>query len=160
MKYAIGICIWLSAAWAQGPVMSAVTPSYEAVKANFVEAALAMPEEDYSFKLTPAQRAFGEWVDHTAGMNLRMCAAMKGQAAPAPVAGDKSKAALVKALKESFDYCDATYNGMTDEAALQGKTLSLIVQQIANLNGHYGNMVGYLRTKGIVPPSTARAAKK
>jgi hypothetical protein len=31
---------------------------------------------------------------------------------------------------------------------------------VASLNEHYGNMVGYLRSKGIVPPSSARNAQK
>jgi hypothetical protein len=153
---------------AQGPVMQAVTPLYETAKLNFVEAAAAMPEGDYSFKLSPAQRAYGDWVDHTAGMNFRLCSLMKGEGAPASAAGDKSKAALEKALQDSFSYCDATLKAMTDENATKEITagsrkttpLALMISQIAGLNEHYGNMVGYLRAKGITPPSTARAQKK
>jgi hypothetical protein len=28
---------------------------------------------------------------------------------------------------------------------------------LTNMASHYGNMVGYLRAKGVTPPSTARA---
>jgi hypothetical protein len=35
-----------------------------------------------------------------------------------------------------------------------------MVSLVASLNEHYGNLVGYLRSKGIVPPSSARAAQK
>jgi hypothetical protein len=151
---------------AQGPAMQSLLPQYEAVKLNFVEAAEVMPEADYGYKLTPAQRAYGEWIGHTAGMNLRMCSQVKGETAPAADLGDKSKAALVKALKASFAYCDSVLAATTDEAALKvpgpGKVvpLGVMISQVAQLNSHYGNMVGYLRTKGIVPPSTARAQKK
>lgn len=153
---------------AQSPVMQAVRPQYDTVKRNLIEAAEAMPEDQFGFKLTPAQRAFGDWIDHTAGMNARMCGQMKGAAASSPDAGDKSKAALVKALKESFATCDSTFDAMTDESATREvqmgqrkfTPLSVMVSQIAQLNAHYGNLVGYLRSRGVTPPSTARAQKK
>ena len=158
-----GLCLF-----AQGPVLQAVLPQYESAKLNFSEAAEFMPESEYGYKLTPPQRAFGDWVEHTAGMNFRMCSGMKGEPAPAPGLGDKSKEALLKGLKESFDYCDAVWRTMTDELAVREiqagsrKTtpLSLMVAHVVQLNEHYGNMVGYLRSKGIVPPTTARVQKK
>lgn len=163
----LGTAIAWSAA-AQGPVIQAVLPQYESAKLNFREAAEFMPEADYGYKLSPAQRPFGDWVEHTMGMNLRLCGGMKGEPPPAANPGDKSKAALLNGLKESFDYCDAVWRTMTDELALrevQAGTrkvtpLSLMVTQVVQLNEHYGNMVGYLRTKGIVPPTTARSHKK
>ena len=168
MTRAVIAVLLVSPVFAQGPVMQAVLPQYEAVKKNFVEAAEAMPESDYSFRLTPAQRTYAEWIDHTAGMNMRMCGSMKGESAPAPNTGNKSKAALVSALKGSFDYCDATLKGLTDEAATREvamgarkvSPISVMVSQIAQLNSHYGNMVGYLRSKNITPPSTARSQRK
>ena len=164
----LGTTLALSA-MAQGPIIQAVLPQYESAKLNFSEAAEFMPETEYAYKLSPAQRAYGEWVDHTMGMNLRMCSGMKGEPAPARSnPGDKSKAALLKGLKESFDYCDAVWRTMTDEVAVRevqagprkATPLSLMVAHVVQLNEHYGNMVGYLRTKGIVPPTTARVQKK
>ena len=152
-----------------GPIRSAVDPQYETAQRNFVEAAEAMPEADYGYRLTPAQRPWGEWINHSAGMNLRMCGQMKGETPPAQSnGGDMSKPALVKAIRESFAYCHAVIDGISEEAALKEvmagtrKTtpLALMVAQLAQLNSHYGNMVGYLRTKGITPPSTARNQKK
>lgn len=172
MKFSIPVLAILSLqAWcalSQGPVLQAVMPQYDSAKLNFTEAAEFMPDADYTYKLSPQQRAFGDWVEHTVGMNLRLCGGMKGEPAPSPNTGDKSKAALVKALKESFDYCDAVWRTMTDEIALREiqalnrKTtpLALMVTHVVQLNEHYGNMVGYLRTKGIVPPTTARAQRK
>jgi uncharacterized damage-inducible protein DinB len=37
---------------------------------------------------------------------------------------------------------------------------SVLVFNTAHNNEHYGNIIVYLRLKGIVPPSTARVQKK
>jgi phage gp46-like protein len=74
---------------------------------------------------------------------------------------------LSQALKKSFDYCDAALVGMTDQKALtavsvNGKQVYPVqgmVSLVSSDNEHYGNMVGYLRSQGIVPPSIARAKK-
>lgn len=152
---------------AQDPVMSAVRLQYESVKRNFVEAAKVMPEENYGYKLTPEQRPYGGWVEHTAGMVARMCATAKGEPAPASHGQMKSKDEMVKAVETSFAYCDSVIGSMNDAAALRvvsesPKRIALdsLLGLIAQVNSHYGNMVGYMRTKGIVPPSTARMQKK
>ena len=38
----------------------------------------------------------------------------------------------------------------------QAVTVKAMISLVASLQEHYGNLVGYLRTKGIVPPSSAR----
>jgi len=158
-----------STAQTSGPIKSAIDPQYETARKNFVEAAEAMPEANYTYKLTPDQRPWSEWLNHTAGMNLRMCAQMKGDTPPAQSNGaDMSKSALVKAIGESFSYCNTVIGSLSEEATLKEvsvgprKTtpLAIMVAQLAQLNSHYGNMVGYLRSKGITPPSTARNQKK
>src|SRR5207248_3191400 len=98
------------------------------------------------------------------------CANIKGEKTPemAALHDMTGKAALTKAIKDSFDYCDAALKGMTDEKALAahdvgGKQVYPVQGMIAltaSDNEHYGNMVGYMRSKGVTPPSTARAAKK
>ena len=147
------------------PLTQAVTARYNTMKQNLIQAAEVMPEENYTYKLSPEQRPYSAWVEHTAMGNYSFCAAIKGR--PAPEAGKHgatAKAELQKALKDSFDYCDAALKAITDQQALTesaGKApVTAMVGLIASLNEHYGNMVGYLRTKGITPPSTARAAKK
>jgi hypothetical protein len=155
----------VAAAVAQtAPVMDAVRLQYGNAKRNMIEAARAMPAEQYAFRLTPPQRAYGEWIEHTAGMNLRVCATAQG--APAPVAPktNGSKEEILQAIEASFAFCDASLAAMTDERALRvvnenprRTALDSLLGLIANLNSHYGNMVGYLRVKGITPPTTARA---
>jgi uncharacterized damage-inducible protein DinB len=48
---------------------------------------------------------------------------------------------------------------LSENAAVEGRPraiLSILTLTIAHNNEHYGNMVTYLRIKGIVPPSSER----
>ena len=66
------------------------------------------------------------------------------------------------ALKIAFGYCDAAYAKMTDASAAQlipffGRQmtmLGLMDFNTAHTMEHYGNLVTYMRMKGIVPPSS------
>ena|SRR5450759_622957 len=147
------------------PLTQAITTRYNTVKQNLLQTAAVMPEADYGYKLSDAQRPFGAWIEHTAMGNFSLCSAIKGSTAPdtSKLHGLTAKADLQKALKDSFEYCDGALAGMDDQKALaasDGKyPVTSMVSLVASLNEHYGNLVGYLRTKGITPPSTARAAK-
>jgi len=154
---------------AADPIVSAFKTRYQTAKMNFVESAEAMPADAMDYRLTPDQRSFGDWISHTAGMNYGTCAAMAGKTAPAnDSAKAKTKPDIQKVIQESFTYCDSIINSMTDSQATTEVTIGTrkvmpvdsMIGYIANLNAHYGNMVGYMRMKGVVPPSTARSAKK
>jgi hypothetical protein len=156
-------------AFAQNPLTDVVKTSFESGKNNLIGAAAAMPETDYGFRLTPVQRPFGEWIEHTAEVNYRFCSAIKGVKAPlSPAAHATSKAELQKRLQESFDFCDSVFKDVTDQKAMtaidsggkESYPVTSMVILVGGLNEHYGNLVGYLRTKGITPPSTARSQKK
>lgn len=147
--------------------MDAVRLQYGNARRNLIEAAQAMPEEHYSFKLTPPQRTYVEWVEHTASLCLRACATAQGATPPVAAKASGAKAEAVAALEAAFAYCDAVITGMTDGHAVRvvsqtprRTALDALLGLIANLNSHYGNMAGYLRTKGIVPPTTARAQQR
>ncbi|HZU23895.1 MAG TPA: DinB family protein [Bryobacteraceae bacterium] len=151
---------------AQNPLTDSVTARYKSIRENLVAAAEAMPEDGYQFKLTPAQRSFGGWIGHVAMGNYHFCAIIKGEVAPENPGLHEltEKAALVKAISDSFAYCDAALLGMTDQKALSGVTVAGktvypvegMIGLIASTNEHYGNLVGYLRTKGITPPSSRK----
>jgi hypothetical protein len=152
------------------PLTQAVTARYESVRQNLIETAAAMPESDYNFRLTPPQRPFGEWLGHTAMVNYSLCASIRGTQSPdtSQLHGLTAKAALKKALSDSFDYCDASLKAMDDKKALTEVKagdratypVQAMVSLVAALNEHYGNLVGYMRSKGIVPPSSARTPTK
>ena len=167
MRSLVFLLALVPAVYAQGPLMQSINSRYAAVKQNLLETAEVMPEKDYDFRLTPAQRTFGEWIDHTSGTLYNFCSAARGQQAPRS-APAQSKSAIVAKFKTAFEYCDATLKDMTDQKALTeisigGKPaypVNALIGLIAGLNEHYGNLVGYMRSKGITPPSTARTQKK
>ena len=76
----------------------------------------------------------------------------------------KTKAEIVPALKDAFAYCDAAYANMTDAHAadmvsffgMKITKLGVMDFNIAHTMEHYGNLVTYMRIKGIVPPSSAQ----
>lgn len=155
-------------AQAQTAWMKAATGQYERYKLNLNETAQAMPEADYEFKLTAAQRPFSGWIEHTAEMLYGACANIQGVAAPEAmkhVEHAKGKAALSKAMSDAFAYCDGAIAKLDASKAEQEIVIgtrkvvpaTVLVNLIASLNEHYGNLVGYMRSKGIVPPTTARA---
>lgn len=166
MRIFILTVLLAAGAWAQSnPLTQAIMSRYNTAKQNLIETAEAMPESEYGYKLSPAQRPFGAWIEHTAQGNYGYCTAIKGAAAdssPKVPHEMKAKPELVKAIKDSFEYCDEALKGMDDQKALamvNGKApVTPMVSIVVSLNEHYGNLVGYLRTKGITPPSTARAA--
>lgn len=154
-----------------GPLMKSIQTRYATAKLNLIESAEAMPESDYSYKLTPPQRSFANWIEHNIEMNYNLCSSLKGEKSPKEkfVKDTAPKAALEKGLKESFQYCDSVFVSMTDEKALKEVTTpsgqkilpaNIMIGLLNSWNQHYGNLVGYLRTKGVTPPSTARSQKK
>jgi hypothetical protein len=69
---------------------------------------------------------------------------------------------LVAALKVSNELCARAY-AQSDADALKPVSdkspsvrFSLLVGNVAHVNEHYGNLVTYLRLKGMIPPSSQR----
>ena len=68
----------------------------------------------------------------------------------------------MQALNAAFAYCDKAYDGMTDAHAAEmvkffGREqakLTVLAFNNAHNDEHYGNMVTYMRMKGLVPPSS------
>jgi DinB superfamily len=154
----------VAAAAQDNPFSTDAKMNYTGVKNNLIRAAEKMPEADYSFRTVPAVRNFGEMVGHVADIQVMLCSLVKGEQKRGDAGSKTSKADLVAALKASFDYCDTVYDSMTDTAgAAKVKMFGREMTKLGVLNfnnGHdsemYGNMVAFLRIKGIVPPSSER----
>jgi uncharacterized damage-inducible protein DinB len=145
---------------AQDNLKTVVTQRYfNGIRRNLEAAAEAMPAAKYDFKLTSGQMSFADWIDHSTERNYADCAALKGEAAPAAAAkvtSLKDKAEVTQALKDSFAYCAAALDAVGDQAVLASPQLTYsLLHVIVHNNEIYGNVVGYLRSSGIVPPSTA-----
>jgi hypothetical protein len=155
------LCALLAAALpAQTTLTSTATTRYfNGVRRNLEASADAMPADKYSFRLTDGQMTFSEWLIHSAQRNFADCAALKGETAPktdADLAPLKDKAAVSQALKDSFSYCAAVIEKLDDAKVLATPQLTYsFLHTIVHNNEVYGNIVGYMRASGIVPPSTA-----
>jgi uncharacterized damage-inducible protein DinB len=146
------------------PITASEKGFYSFVSGAVVGAAQKMPEENYSFKPTPEVRTFGQLVGHVADASYMFCSQAIGEANPAKdIEKTKtSKAELVAALKDGVAYCNKAFDSMTDAKGSEMVKLfnfnlaKLTVFSIntAHTDEHYGNMVTYLRLKGIVPPTS------
>ena len=145
------------------PLSAEARQVYSSVKNNILRAAEKMPEENYGFKPAPRVRTFGQLLGHVAEEQYIFCSAVRGEQKAADIEKTKtSKADLLAALHESFSYCDAAYDGLTDRAAVEmvkvgaaeHTKLRMLWVNTVHDESHYGNMVTYLRIKDLVPPST------
>jgi uncharacterized damage-inducible protein DinB len=153
-----------SAAAPANPITSSERGVYSFVSGAVVKAAEKMPEENYSFKPTPEVRTFGQLVGHVADASYGFCAEARGGANPEKQfeKTKTSKADLVAALKDAVAYCNKQFEGMTDaEGAQMVKMFNFNLAKLtvfsintAHTDEHYGNMVTYMRLKGIVPPTS------
>jgi uncharacterized damage-inducible protein DinB len=145
---------------------ASVRSRWNAVKRNLAASALAMPDASYSFKPTPEVRTFGELLGHLTNEHYIFCSQMKGEANPhEKVDFEKktTKAEFVKDINDSIAYCDAAYAAVKDDpktitpvsAARRDTPFSSMLMNVTHDSEHYGNIVTYLRLKGIVPPSSA-----
>jgi len=143
--------------------------AYSRVKDILLRSAEKMPEENYSFKPVDTVRSYGQIVGHVADAQYLFCSIALGEQNPGlKIEQTKtSKADLIAALNTAFAYCDKAYDGMTDASAAQmiklfgndaPRLAALTVNNMHDLE-HYGNLVTYMRLKGIVPPSSEQPAQ-
>jgi uncharacterized damage-inducible protein DinB len=156
-----------------GSMASVVKTMHATIRQNLAEAAQNMPADEYLFKATPQVRSFAEIVGHVVNANFFFCSQAKGEPPPSKENFEKvaDKTALVKGINDALKYCDDVYTGTTDTnfntlitmagtAKKQASRGSVLVFNTTHNNEHYGNLIVYMRLKGHVPPSTARAQQK
>ena len=158
------------------PLVTSMKATYEAYKGYYVAASKEMPDDGYGFRpqTQPAAdhkeiRTFSQLMGHIAQENYLFCAAAEGAQPPAGTSdieqAKDAKADLTKAVADSFAFCDRVWTATTDKNAgtpqempfnLGHSTrLGVLVFSAAHDAEHYGNVVTYLRVKGLVPPSSA-----
>jgi len=149
-------------AFAQNVYTAAAKAQWDMIKGNITKTAAKVGEENYSFKPTPAVRSLGEILGHVADSNFGICATAAGEKPPATGFEKKTaKADIVKGLNDSIAYCDKVIASLDDTKGAEmvkfiGPTPKLMVINFntGHCNEHYGNLVTYMRLKGIVPPSS------
>ena len=165
MLMAAAVALFVPAsAFAQNPFTDAVKAQLAQIKNPVVRTAEKVPEDLYAFKPTPEVRSLGQLIGHIADGNFGICGAASGM--KPPMSGvEKSttaKAALQKALAASFEFCEQALASMDDKKGAETVKTFLGVQprlgvlafNNSHVNEHYGNLVTYMRLKGIVPPSS------
>ena len=143
--------------------LAAIRGLHETVAGYIVAAAEQMPETDYAYKPTPDVRSFGELLGHVANATPMFCASATGMQRPSTGDAEKlmSKAEIVSAVKAAFAFCEDAYKM---DAMKGGESVTFFGQQHTRLSvlafnmghnfEHYGNIVTYMRLKGMVPPSS------
>jgi hypothetical protein len=113
-------------------------------------------------------RSFAEQVKLVACANCGFFNEIEGKTPPdhcekGGPAKARTKAELVKYLRESFDYGNQVLNTINTQNAFTrvdgpyagpNTRLGIAVAAVWHIADHYGQVVEYLRLNGIVPPST------
>jgi uncharacterized damage-inducible protein DinB len=157
-------------------VPSVLDGTVKIIESEFVPAAEAMPEDKYGFAPTNGEfkdaRTFAEQVKHVAAVNYIVGATILGEKPPVDIGGEKgpenvkTKADILKFLKDSFEYAHKAIATINDKNSLEpiknpfGKdsTTRVGMATVFAWHGfdHYGQIAVYLRMNGIVPPASRR----
>jgi uncharacterized damage-inducible protein DinB len=155
-------------------IADSVSGTLQFTEGNFLAAAEAMPEDKYSFIPKGGNfdgvRSFGEQVKHVACVQFAFFNEFEGKKPPDDCEKGghdpaKTKAELIKYLKDSYDYGNGVLATLTAANALdrvEGRyagpstKLGISVAAVWHITDHYGQLVEYLRMNGIVPPMTQK----
>lgn len=151
------------------PISDAIRTTWDGAKKNIKDSGsiAEATQAIFDFKPVDSVRTYGQLIAHVAGANYVFCAAAKGEKSPNEEAAFEkltAKADIVKAFDASVAYCDAAYKSLTDRAAAEtidmpfgmGKAARAraLIMNAGHNTEHYGNLVTYMRIKGIVPPTS------
>ena len=155
-------------------VAKALDSGVSDVEGEFVSTADAMPEDKYAYAPTAGEfkgvRTFALQVKHVAAVNYMIGAAILVEKPPVELGSGNgpdsltSKADIMKFLKDSFAYVHKAVGSVNEKNMLepiknpfgQGMTTRLYMSVLApgHCFDHYGQMVVYLRSNGIIPPAS------
>ena len=145
-----------------------VLDSWNDIGRKLIAMAEDFPEDKYDFKPTPAQRTFAEQLLHAANANYYFTNLALGQKPPAeedPKRDQyKTKADVVAFVKKAFADGAAAIKakgdkGMSDLivdpfAHQQVRISDWAYGFIEHSGEYYGQLVGYYRLSGLVPPES------
>ena len=137
--------------------------AFDTTNGYIARAAEKMPEEQYGFKPSPDVRSFAGMVAHVLETNYGACARLKGEKdnpKKGMEANPPAKAAIVEAAKGLGAYCAPIFEGLEVTTMFEpapGRSspkLGTVYGLVGHNWEHYGNLVTYMRIKGVVPPSS------
>ena len=145
--------------------VAAARASWMAAHSYIVRSAEQMSEADFAFKPVATVRSFAQIVAHVADDETGWCAQILGE----PMKQTQfektltAKAQVIKAIRDAGTYCEKAY-ALTDAQAAgvttiwggQQPKIKGLMDNAAHDWEHYGNIVTYMRIKGMVPPSSQK----
>ena len=161
-------------------VASVVDHQVSGIEKQILDVAEAMPEGRYDFSpeslnipgsIYKGVRTFALELKHVAASNYFLWGSVTGDKIPDNLRGGngpeeiKSKADIIKLLKESFALGHRAAAGLTAENMLQpagtskSTRLHFATFAVAHAFDHYRQMVEYLRMNGIVPPASRKKSE-
>ena len=166
--HALLICLLVSSSilvrGGDSPLIAQSRHLYGGAASILLRAAESMPEEHYGFKPAETVRTFGQIVGHVTDAQYTFCSMALGETNPALKVENTitTKSDLVAALKGAVAYCDGAFASLTDESSIEmvrmrgseSPRLGVLSVNTVHSIEHYGNMVTYLRMKGLVPPTS------
>ena len=164
----VGSCSWAMAQAASNPVADTVRQMEESRSKNLIAAAEAMPPDKYSYKPTPEQMSFGHLVLHIAETNNTLCSKLGPEKQEVKFDGTESKDTLVRALRDSFDFCHKALEHANDSNLAEPMTLfgghsgtraTALITLATSWADHYSAEAMYLRLNNLLPPTAAAKAK-
>lgn len=146
----------------------AVLETWNDIARKLIAMAEDFPEDKYDFKPTPAQRSFAEQLLHVSNANYFFTNLAKGEKPPAeedPKRDQyKTKADVVAFVKKAYADGAAAIKakgdkGMSDTVVdpfshQKARISDLAYGFIEHSGEHYGQLVGYYRLSGLVPPES------
>jgi uncharacterized damage-inducible protein DinB len=158
-----------------GAIIADLLKDWTAQQSTLRQLADAMPADKFDYKPTPNQRSYGEQIMHIALINVDLLKTIGGKAAAPTFTANsvKTKADMIKALSDSYDYGIALLKEQTDTSIVEKVRAPTFVGTGAGamflgpstrtrifwfLMNHamdiYGQMVVYVRVNGVVPPAS------
>jgi len=142
-----------------------VLDSWNDIGRKLIDMAEDFPEDKYEMKPTPAQRTFAQQLLHAAGANYYFTNLLTGSKSPVDENPKyKSKADVVAFVKKSFADGAAAIQAKGDKgmndlvvdpfAHQQTRVYDMAYGIIEHSGEHYGQLVGYYRLAGLVPPES------
>jgi len=125
-----------------------------------VKVAEAMPEENYSFKLTPGQMSFGGQLTHLSQALIYFLSAFAGEKPNPGKPASESKADVIAYVKSSYEKAIAQVSQLTPEqihktykfGGNSATGVDLLLGMFDHTTHHRASAEMYLRAKGITPP--------
>lgn len=160
-RFALLAALPAALAFAQSTDLKSTVITHLKVSKDFtVKVAQAMPESDYSFKLTSPQMSFGEQIVHLSQGLAYILSPFTGANPDPGKPASKSKADVIAFVNASFDKAIDQVSQLTPEQLsksykAEGHTQTgadLLLMALDHSTHHRASAEMYLRAKGITPP--------